>query len=72
MTEIEWLRRDRPAVSEKLSLLYYVRDFGWNHLLPSAVAGLQSRKNIRRMNSQIFRMIVGDLLNVLVVDQILK
>jgi len=34
------LRSDWPAVSEKLSLCNQVSDFRWNHLLPSAVAGL--------------------------------
>ena len=34
------LRRNRPAVPEKLSLRNQVGHFRWNHLLPSAVAGL--------------------------------
>ena len=34
-------RRNRPAVSEELSLLNHLRDFRWNHLLPSVVAGPQ-------------------------------
>ena len=36
----ERLSSNRPAVSEKLSLLDHVSHFRWHHLLPPAVAGL--------------------------------
>ena len=59
---------DRSTGPEKFSLFNEVRDFRWNHSLPVAVAGLQFDQHVVRMNSQILRMIVGNLLDVLIVD----
>src|SRR5207302_7613935 len=66
------LSGNRSAVTKKLALLDDVHDFRRNHLLPTAIAGLQFCQHARGMNSQVLRMIVGNFLDVLIVDQILE
>ena len=63
---------DRSAVAEKFPLFNHVCHLRWNHSLPVAVSGLQFAQHVRWMNSQILRMIVGNLVDVLIVDQISK
>jgi hypothetical protein len=45
------LRCYGPTVSEEFSLLNYVGDFQWNHLLPSVVTGLQLCQHVGWLNS---------------------
>src|SRR5205085_10909944 len=70
--DIVYLRSNRPAVSEKFALLDQVGDLRRNHLFPSAVSAPQFRQHVGWLNSQILGMIFSDLLDVLIVDQILK
>src|SRR2546427_6532012 len=66
------LGRDWCAVTEKFALLNNLDDLWRNHLLPSTVPRLQFGQGVRRINSQVFGVIVGNLFDVLIIDQILK
>src|ERR1041384_1915128 len=66
------LRGNRSAIAEKFVVLNRLHDLRWNHSLPTTVSRLQFSQDVWRMNSQILRMIIGDLLDVLIVEQVSK
>src|SRR5690349_6380817 len=65
-------RCNRSAVAEKFVLLNYVHNFRRDHALPAAYSRFQFGYDVWRMHSQILRMVIGDFLDVLIVDQIPK
>src|SRR6266542_4326331 len=64
------LRCNRSAVTKKFAFFDDLHHLRRDHSLPAAVSRLQFSQRVRRMNSQVFGMIISDLLNVLIVDQI--
>src|SRR5438105_15347040 len=67
------LSRDRSrAAPKKPAFFDHPCHFGWNHFFPGAVARLQFCQRLRRINPQVFRMIIADLFNVVIVDEMLE
>src|SRR5439155_21446136 len=59
---------DRCAVTEKFAFLDDLHYFRRNHPFPGAISRLQFGQCVGRINSQVLRMIIGDLFDVAIVD----
>src|ERR1044071_10022206 len=66
------LRSSGPPITEKFAFFNDLDDFRRDHALPCAVAAADFGHRFSRINPQIFRIVVSDLLDVAIVDQILK
>src|SRR2546423_11138766 len=59
----------RP-ISEKLVLLDHPDDLRRHHGLPRRIARLELRQRLGRMNAQVFRIVIDDLLDEFVLHEI--